>query len=89
MGFPFETITEGSVRSRLMGQMLDFLSSRVALAAVDFKVIAGNLIAQQPPSVPPVTESWDITLSPTQALATLREDGSVNEPSRRLRRRRG
>lgn len=89
MGFPFETITDGIVRSRLMGQMLEFLSSRATLASVDFRVIAGNLIAQQPPSLPPVSESWDITMSPTQALACLRDDASVNEPSRRHRRRRG
>ncbi|MBD5252385.1 MAG: xanthan lyase [Bacteroides sp.] len=89
MGFPFETILDPSKRSRLMGQMLDFLSQRGSLASADFKVIVGNLIAQQPPSLPPVTEGWDISMSPTQAQAYLREgESSLNYEERRHRRRR-
>lgn len=61
MGFPFETIIEPEAREKLMGQILDFLTTKADLALMGsdfFRVVAGTMLPPQPIMLPPQGNGW-------------------------------
>lgn len=91
IGFPFETISDAAHRNLLMHQILAFLSSPSAQAmgwVTDGhpRVVAGNIIAQTPPSLPPLSATHPSLPSPSRSVATL-PSSSISDASRRRGRR--